>query len=162
MQNKQGVTIIALTIAVTILAILTAAVIVNIDNIVPSARKTKIAEEFELIESKVKEYYLTYGNYPVLNNTTYTKDEVIALNTTGRGTALSNEISVNGDDNSIFFLIDLDKLRLDTLLFGNENTLDDVYIASSTTGKIYYPKGLEADGKIVFSVGSFKDVIVIE
>lgn len=162
MRKKQGVTIIALSVAVTIIAILTAAIIVNIDDIIPSARKSKIAEEIELIEDKVKEYYLTYGNYPVLNNTTYTKAEVIALNTTGKSSLLTDEIVKNGDENSIFFLIDLEKLRLNTLLFGNGNTTDDIYIAADLTGNIYYPKGIVADNITIFSTGAFKDVTNIE
>lgn len=162
MQRKQGVTVIALSIAVAILAILTAAVIINIDNIIPTSRKAKIAEEFELIEDKVKEYYLTYGNYPVLNNTTYTKAEVVALNTTEKSGDLSNEIDKNGDDDSIFFLIDLDKLRLNTLLFGNGNTQDDIYIATSNSGTVYYPKGIVADGITVFSTRAFTEAINIE
>ena len=162
MRKKQGVTIIALSVAVAIIAILTAAIIVNIDDIIPSARKSKIAEEIELIEDKVKEYYLTYGNYPVLNNTTYTKAEVIALNTTGKSSLLTDEIVKNGDENSIFFLIDLEKLRLNTLLFGNGNTTDDIYTAADLTGNIYYPKGIVADNITIFSTGAFKDVTNIE
>ena len=108
MQSKRGVTVVALSIAVAIMAILTAAVLVNIDNIIPTARKSKIAEEFSTIEEKVKEYYLTFGNYPVLNDTTYTKAEVVALNTVGKSDGLSAEITKNGDDSSIFFLVDLE------------------------------------------------------
>ncbi|MBR6689170.1 MAG: hypothetical protein IKL68_04060 [Clostridia bacterium] len=162
MKRKQGVTVLALSIAVAIMAILTAAAIINIDNIIPTARKSKIAEEFELIQDKVKEYYLTYGNYPVLNDTTYTKAEVVALNTNEKAGDLSDEIDKNGDENSIFFLIDLEKLRINTLLFGNNNTSDDIYIAASSSGTVYYPKGVIADGITVFSTGGFKEVTNIE
>ena len=162
MYKKRGVTLVLLSITILIMAILTTSVIVNIDDIIPAARKSKIAEEFKLIEDKVKEYYLTYGNYPVLNNITYTKDEAVALNTAGKASALTNEIVKNGDENSVFFLIDLDKLRVDTLLFGTGNTADDIYIAAVSTGCVYYPKGLSVGGKMVFSTGSFKDVTNVD
>ena len=162
MQRKQGISIIALSIAIVIMAILATIVIVNIDDIIPNARKSKNADEVKLIEDKVKEYYLTYGNYPVLNNTMYTKAEVIALNTTGKGSLLSAEIIKNGDENSIFFLVDLEKLRLNTLLFGNESTVDDIYIAADSTGHVYYPKGFFAAGETVFSTRMFKDATHVE
>ena len=74
MHKKQGVTLISLVIAAAIITILTAVTIVNVEDISPKAKKVKIAEEFEFIEDKIKEYYLTYGNYQVANNTTYTKE----------------------------------------------------------------------------------------
>lgn len=162
MHKKQGVTMITLSLAVAIMAILTAAVIVNIDNIVPNARKSKIAEEFELIEDKVKEYYLTYGNYPVLNDMTFTKSQLIALNTNGKSGNLSASITANGDDNAIFFVVDLEKIRVTTYNYGKNITQDDVYVVSDLTGNLYYPKGISANGKIVFSTCDFEDTTNID
>ena len=162
MLKKQGVTMITLSLAVAVMAILTAVVIVNIDNIIPNARKSKIAEEFELIEDAVKEYYLTYGNYPVLNNTTYTKDQLISLNTTGKGSALSATITANGDDDAIFFVIDLEKIRVTTYNYGKSVTQDDIYVAADLTGNLYYPRGILANGETVFSTGDFEDTTNID
>lgn len=162
MQAKQGVTIVALSIAVAVMAILTAAALVNIDNIIPTARKSKIAEEFSIIEGKVKEYYLTYGNYPVLDNISYTSSEVVALNTVGKTDRLSAEITKNGDYNSIFFLVDLEKLRLTTFKYGNNVTVDDVYVIADLTGTIYYPKGVTVNNQSKFSSKSFEDTARID
>ncbi len=162
MRKKQGVTMITLSLAVAIMAILTAAVIVNIDNIVPNARKSKIAEEFELIEDRVKEYYLTYGNYPVLNNITYTKAQLTSLNTTGKGGALTASITANGDDEAIFFVVDLEKVRVTTYNYGKNITQDDIYVVSDLTGNLYYPKGVSANGEIVFSTCDFEDTTNID
>lgn len=162
MQSKRGVTVVALSIAVAIMAILTATVLVNIDNIIPTARKSKIAEEFSTIEEKVKEYYLTFGNYPVLNDTTYTKAEVVALNTVGKSDGLSAEITKNGDDSSIFFLVDLEKLRITTFKYGNNVTMDDIYIVADLSGTVYYPKGVTVNNQLKFSSKSFEDTAKIE
>ena len=162
MHKKSGVTVVALSIAVAVLAILTAAAIINIDNIIPTARKAKIAEEFSLIEEKVKEYYLAYGNYPVLNDTAYTKSEVVDLNTTGKSDSLEAEITKNGDDNSIFFLVDLRKLRLTTFKYGNNVTVDDVYVVADLTGTVYYPKGVTLNSQLKFSSKAFEDTAKID
>lgn len=162
MQKKQGVTMITLSLTIIIMAILTATAIVNIINIVPNARKSKIAEEFELIEDKVKEYYLTYGNYPVLNGTTYTKSQLIALNTNGNSGTLSAAITVNGDNNALFFVVDLEKIKVTTYNYGKNVTQDDIYVVADLTGNLYYPKGISSNGEIVFSTCDFEDATNIE
>ena len=152
MQKKSGVTLITLAITIAVLAILTASLLVNVDNIMPESRKAKIYDEFKEIESLVEEYYITYGNYPVLNNEVYTKDEILALNTRNVSAKLEAAIRKNGEENSKFFVVDLEKLRITNSMLGNNVTQDDIYIASEEKITIYYPKGFEIGNEDIFTI----------
>lgn len=162
MHKKQGVTLISLVIAAAIITILTAVTIVNVEDISPKAKKVKIAEEFEFIEDKIKEYYLTYGNYPVANNTTYTKEELIAIYDIDKRELLAMEITKNGDDASVFFLVDLEKLGVVESIFGKSVAQKDFYVASSKSEILYYPAGISLEGNWIFSTRAFDDNKLVE
>ena len=62
---------------------------------------------------------------------TFTKSQLIALNTNGKSGNLSATITANGDDNAIFFVVDLEKIRVTTYNYGKNITQDDVYVVWS-------------------------------
>ena len=156
MNSKKAVTLITLTVTVVILAVLTASVIINVENIFPEAKKAKFAEDLKKVEDGIREYYLTYGHYPVDSATAYTKSEVVALNTSSRGELLSDEIDKNGDKESEFYLVDLDKIRVTAITYGNVVSEDDIFVAATLTGNVYYVKGIVQDGTARFSLRSYE------
>ncbi len=162
MHKKQGVTLMSLVIAIAIITILTAVTIINVEDISPSAKKAKIAEEFEFVQDKIKEYYLTYGNYPVANNTTYTKDELLDIYEVGKRELLANEITKNGDDNSVFFLVDLEKIGVVQSIFGRSVENKDFYVASNKSEILYYPTGISLEETWIFSTRAFDESKVVE
>ena len=84
--------------------------------------------------------------------TIYNKSTLIALVTKG-GSVLSEEISANGDDDNLFYVIDLEKLPIDSINSGKKEYGDnDIYVVSSENHNVYYVQGEKIAGQYYFSL----------
>lgn len=148
---KKGVSLIILVITIIVLIIITSTVIVSISDITTTTMVAKFGEELKTLEDKIREYYVLNGTLPVYNDAKYTAEELTNLNTLGHGRELQNEINKNKDTLSTFY--EIDYLLIDTVITerGVEKTIDDIYVVSSESNKVYYVQGLVFEDIVYFS-----------
>ena len=141
MKDKKAITLVSLIITIVLLIIVSGATIgISLDGFKTNNLK-KMYNDIELMNSKIENYYIKFGNLPTLgkynSNLTFNKD-------------------VN--DNENYYIIDLSSLENITLNYGKEgfenpNNTDDVYIINEKSHTIYYVRGIElSEGKIYHSL----------
>lgn len=141
-KNNRGVTIVALTITVMIIIIITSLLIYNANDNVYIKRLTNMYNDISNLRDKVASYYEEYGDIPA--KTRYTK--------------LPVDIAPGGDlhganDSDVFYVIDLDKLDGLTLNYGKDyeklksgaqvDDLTDIYIINEKSHNIFYAQGIQ-------------------
>lgn len=153
MKNKKGISLVALTITIVVLIIISSVAIFVSSETLDNADLAAFASDLTQIEDAVKEYYLTNNNLPIEESTSYNKSQVITLISEG-STSLSEEIQENGDDSAVFYIIDMSKLPIEDSIMGNKENGDnkDVYIVSNRNFNVYYLKGMEVKDVYYFSL----------
>lgn len=130
-KNNRGVTLIALTVAVVILIIISSVLIYNAKNGIKMRNIKMMQNDIEALDGQINAYYIKYGAIP------------------------ASEL-YNGDinrfkqenDNDKYYIIDISVLDSLTLNYGHkEGTDEDIYIINEQSHHIYYVKGLELDGE---------------
>lgn len=141
---KKGITISILTVTVVIMLILISiTTVVGIKSI-----KTATYEEFvskvTRVSNDVNQYYLDKKTLPITN-------EVIAKE--GLPNTLKLEIANNKDDYNNLYVVDMNKLRSESVKIGYGSVNDmDVFIVSENTHNVYYLKGVEYKGTTYYGV----------
>jgi len=157
-KNNKGVSLITLTVAVSILIIITGTLIYSTKDTIEIRNLKNMYDDIELLEDKVDEYYIKYGGIPgnlVYTNTGFLEDILKGPDKT-EGT---------GDDSldaGNYYVIDLVSLEgITSLNYGRDYedvkdkttlTTDecinytDLYIINQETHQIYYVRGIESDG----------------
>lgn len=128
----------------------------------------KLNIDISLISSKIDDYYLKYGELPVLcdylDKTQFESSIIEKANF--KGATLNCEL--NPDDGDEYVVIDLEKLDGLTLNYGYDtdgeyNTLktnkqitlssveDEIYVINTTSHQIYFPHGIFADGIMYYT-----------
>lgn len=103
--------------------------------------------DIEILENRISIYYLNYGYIPIKKDNKYE----------------FNSNSINPNDNSEYYEIDLEKLEnLDLSygdkIFGN----DDIYIINEQSHTIYYYKGIEYKGKKYYTIKENYEKVELE
>ena len=164
-KSNKGVTLMALTITIIVMLIITSTVIYNTNNYVKTEKINELYNDIENLNSKIEEYYLKFGEVPIVGNDIYcNQDELINLLTKNAKndnvTLLTiDNMVINPNDNNEYYIIDLEKLDGLTLNYGYgsdynnaklkiENSeqitteFDNIYIINKLTHQIYYPNGV--------------------
>lgn len=165
-NSKKGVSLVALLITILVFMILSTIIVLSAKNSTDNANLTDFISDLEKIEEATKNYYIQQGEYPALQDeesgtdVVYTQAEVLQMAGDAKRAYLREEMEENSDyseDGSIdFYAIDLSKIGVSqskrgTIKAGEPN---DVYLASSATGRIYYLKGLETKDNTYFSIST--------
>lgn len=153
MKNKKekGVTLVALVITVVVLAILAFSVTVNLQGFEETKNKTRFQQDMNKLAEKVEQYYARNKTLPILNE--YTNTSMFIANK-------------NINDSSTYWVLDIGKLGITSLNYGGDyqtikdmnNTSADVsqytnvYIINRGSHTIYYPKGVEYEGKVHYAL----------
>ena len=112
MNNKKGISLIILVITIAIMIIIASAVIFISSDTTSNTRMAAFAMDLQQIKSAVEEYYLYNKELPIVNEG-YTKTTLVANIENGSET-LSEEIAANGDDEAVFYEIDLESLDVES------------------------------------------------
>ena len=164
LKNEKGVTLIALTITIIVMIILSSVIIRSSNTHINTQKRDKLYSDIDNLNNKISKYYIEYGDIPVLSKQYCNKEELIALldtNKSSNGVELNNStddnnITINPNDDDSYFIIDLEKLSGLTLNYGYNSdynsakesadnistNIQDVYIINKTTHQIYYPRGI--------------------
>ena len=150
-RGEKGVTLIALAITISVLSILAFSITANIGGFNDLQNKTKFEEDIHKLSEQVEQYYARYKTIPVLNQ--YTNISML-------------EDIKNVNDTSTYWVLDVSRLGVDSLNYGvdyapikqMEDTSADVsqytkvYIINRGSHTIYYPAGVEYDGKVHYTL----------
>lgn len=161
-MRKKGITLATLVITIAILVILSGVVIINARGIIQKTELAKFGEELKAIEDIIKEYYISNGRFPVIEEKKFSAEQVVSLNASGFDSELQQEIEKNDDEDSTFYEIDYEAIKVTLKDRGLENTPDDIYIVSSASNRVYYVKGLQISDEIYFSTAHIADITVVK
>ncbi len=141
---KKGITISILAVTVVLMFILvTASTVVGI-----RAIQTASYEEFL---SKITRVSDGVNKYVVDNKTLPTTLEIVAKE--GLPDDLKAEISKNNDNANNLFVVDMTKIRVESVNIGNGSVGDmDVFVVAENSNNIYYLKGIEYRGDNYYGV----------
>ena len=150
LKNQKGINMITLSIAVIILVIITSVLVYNAKDSVKVKTLKNLYNDIEQLNNKVSAYYLEHGDIPKS-----AKYENLFLST-----AESNQVNPNNGDD--FYVINLKALEGVSLNYGRDFNsvsstdstvvaLNDIYIINDVSHQIYYPRGIEVEGKTYYT-----------
>ncbi len=177
MKNNKGITLISLIITVIIILIITSALIFNTENQLQMRKIQNLSNDIEILNAKVDEYYLKYGELPKLCDYTSSEYENFktkedfkkSLETVRKGQNASFNSDININDGDKYIVIDLEKLGNLTLNYGYdteykylkdkkivvENNGDkvenEIYVINAKTHQIYFPRGIFVDNIMYYT-----------
>ena len=153
LKGNKGINLISLTIAVTVILILTGIIIVNSVSSLKSNKLRNMQADIDNLRDKISNYYSRYGEIPADRSIEYTNISHI------------NSIS-EAVDTGAFFVIDLAAMENVTLNYGKDyekirngeatteeeiNKLTDLYIINADSHNIFYVEGIELDGETFYT-----------
>ena len=141
---KRGITvsILAITIALMFIIITTATVVGT------RAIQTATYEEFL---SKIQRVSNDVNEYIIKNKQIPTTNEIVAKE--GLPAGLVAKINENNDTTNNLFVIDMTKLRTESVNIGVGTIQDmDVFIVAENTNNVYYLKGIKYKGVEYYGV----------
>lgn len=152
MNNKKGISLIILVITIVIMLIITSAVIFISSDTTSNTKMAAFAMDLQQIESAVEEYYLYNKELPIIK-VGYTKTTLVTSIENG-SEILSEEIEANGDDEAVFYEIDLGSLDVENISKGLRQGGDatDIYLVTEDSLNVYYLKGEEISSVYYFSL----------
>ena len=153
LKENKGINLISLTIAVTVILILTGIIIVNSVSNLKSNKLRNMQADIDNLRDKVSNYYSQYGEIPADKNIEYTN--------IGHINSISEAV-----DTGAFYVIDLAAMENVTLNYGKDyekirngeatteeeiNKLTDLYIINADSHNIFYVAGIELDGETFYT-----------
>ncbi|MBP3255460.1 MAG: hypothetical protein J6M60_03100 [Clostridia bacterium] len=146
-KNESGISLMVLVITVILLLILTFTMTISITQYAEEIKMNKFSTDMTTLNEEITQYYSRKKELPIINQFTNT-------------TSFAEVKNVN--DGAEYYVIDLDKLNV-KLNYGKdyegitnkeENITDliDVYIVNKQSHTVYYPKGIEINGKTYYKL----------
>lgn len=166
-KNEKGITLIALTITIIVLMIVTSITIVNMESSMKIKRVNKLYNDISNLKTKIDAYYIEHKELPILEQYCESQAELKSILETN---GVSN-IQLDKNDDEYYYVIDLSKIEGLTLSYGKEYNSDlstdkgrkDLYIINNRSHQIYYPKTVSFNKKYYYSyLGSDKTITIGE
>jgi type II secretory pathway pseudopilin PulG len=151
---KKGISLLVLIITIVVIAIIVGAVITSTGTAISQANITTFASDLKQIQDATEGYYIVNGTLPSLDgsNILRTSDLLLLSN---NNPILNDEITINGDTNSDFYVIDLSKINVTRIAYGTGNLgPSDIFVVAFPTMNVYYVSGLYSGGDTYFSLTS--------
>jgi len=136
MMKKQGITVSMLVIVIAVLAIVTTVVVTSVSTSIDNTNFTIWTQEISLVQETIKEVKVDIDDYLLETIEFDTKD----IPATILSTQFNGENITSGK--ITLYQINVTKLGLENLSYGNYENINDVYTYSKETGKVYYLKGM--------------------
>ena len=136
---KKGITISTLVVTVIVMFMLVTTTAVVGTRAIQTASYEEFTSKITRVSNDVNEYVIDNGTLP----TTF---EVIAKE--GLSNELKAEINKNNDDANNLFVIDMSKLRTESVNIGKGTVENlDVFVVAENTNNVYYLKGVKYKGE---------------
>lgn len=153
---KKGITMVSISIIVIVIIILLSIVVINGSKALETSKKVEFLSEILDVQQEVLDYYKQNNYLPVLNEITVdlTNAKPNEINEFEAENIVENKVVLNE--------LDISKLNLSSNKFGNKKNANDIYLLSNKTKRVYYLKGVKADGIIYYTYSNvkFNSVIV--
>jgi len=165
MEEKKGITMIALIIMITVILILVVTITVTAGNSIDNTNISAFAEDLKEVEEYTKIYYMQNGKFPVIDEKVYTRGEILQIVATKNKGKFVEELQLNNDDvnsdnEGTFYKLDLEKIDVEQTTRGIQKDEkgrfleNDIYIVAYPSMNVYYLAGLNAKGQTYFSLSS--------
>lgn len=138
MKKNKGITLIALTVAIAIMIIISSMLVYSAKNGVKMRNLNLMYNDVEILTDKISSHYAKYGDIPI---------EIRYLGPIN--------FIPNANDSQEYYVIDLTALESITLNYGldfnnihseeDTKTHDDVYIIDKQSHHVYYAHGIILD-----------------
>ena len=149
MKNEKGITLITLIVTIIVMLILITSVTINLGPYKNEVVRTSFEEDINSLREEVEHYYAINKTLPVINRYGYTD---------------MFESIKNVNDNDKYYVIDIRKIDVD-LKIGKDfyralaRDIDDeifdlldIYIINEQSHTIYYPKGIDYNGVVLYTL----------
>lgn len=152
MKSEKGITLVTLVITLIVFIILMTTFTVNIDTFRNQTMRTNLENDVMALREEIEIYYASKKELPVIN--LYTNLSMI-------------QSQKNVNDNDKYYIIDIRKLDVALKYDKDFNValarprteeiedLLDLYIINELTHTIYYPKGVEYNGVILYTLPEY-------
>lgn len=149
MRSEKGITLITLVLTMVIMIILITTISINLNLYKAEVARNSFEEDINALKEEIEQYYAIYKTLPIINKYGYTD--------------MFNSVK-NINDNENYYVIDIRKLDVELNLGSefykilakdrDEEVLDflDVYIMNESSHTVYYPKGVNYNGVILYTV----------
>ena len=162
MKNRQGVSLLVLTVTIVLMIVLLTTSVVIAGNIIDNSRLSSFASEVFDVKDATEVYYAYNEEFPYLDeDKAYSKGEILALVEPEYQNVFLNELILNGDnassdDMGSFYKIDLSKIDVEQTTRGikKDGNERDVFVISYPSMNVYYLDGVAAKNTKFFSVTS--------
>ncbi|MDD2377125.1 MAG: hypothetical protein PHD15_06930 [Clostridia bacterium] len=153
-SNNKGISLIILVITIIIALLIITTVIMLSTSEINDAQTTMFAKNLMEIQDATEGYYITNNLMPLLDDSTVmNKDEIISI--ARFQDILLEELTENNDLDSQFYKLDLDKIEITKVPYGNmELGENDIFVIAYPSMNAYYLYGLEVSGETYFSITS--------
>ena len=163
LKEQKGINLISLSVAVTVILILTSITLYNATENIKISKLKSMQTDIENLSDKVSSYYSQYGELPVNKNIEYTN-----INKIKNSGVISSFV-----DTGKFYVIDLSKIENLTLNYGEEyekikngetttpqqiNELTDIYIINETSHNVFYVAGINLNDKEYYTNYTAADI----
>ena len=165
LKDNRGITLISLAIATLVIIVISGAIIFNTRNQISLRDINYLYEDIQAINGRIDDYYVTYGELPVLCEYLDKNRLVDNIMNVARslGVSISGGTVINPNDNDKYYVIDLEKLGGMSLNYGYDDEYQTIkqavesgntdivplkskiYIINEKTHQIYFPNGIFAD-----------------
>jgi len=151
--SKKGIAVISLVLIIIVLSLLTGMITYVSNDIISESKRTAFAKDTDVIYDAAQEYYAVNGDIPRLESGLEMDAATYKSNITDGSylEALTEEIASNGDENAIFYEIDMTKIGIEDSIYGLKENEKDLYLISNVSNVIYYYPGIKINKDIYFS-----------
>jgi len=141
---KKGITVSVLVLTVVLMFILvTTSTVVGV-RAIQTASYEEFTSKITRVSNDVNKYVVDHKSLP-------TTQEIISKE--GLTDALKAELNKNNDASNNLFVIDMTKLRTESVNIGQGSVADmDVFVVAENTNNVYYLKGIEYRGQLYYGM----------
>lgn len=153
-KSNKGMTLITIIVAIVVMILLLSTIVISAKGIFDDTKKKQFARELDLVQS-------SWNTYLARNSGKIDTLQFVDLNITTLVPGSEEQFKSEYKPGGIIHLaiIDLYDIDVENITYGNgTDGLQDRYLVSLTTGKVYYEKGLTIGGQTYYTMTSTNKV----
>ncbi len=145
---------IILVVTIIVALILISVITISTANAMNLANLLVFSKNLTEIQDSTNNYYISNNVMPELESSRIlSKDELLEITT--NIDILLEELTENNDLDSVFYTIDLKKINVTKIAYGNKQLGEnDIFVISYPLMNVYYPYGIYANNTTYFSLTS--------